>query len=322
MPLERQLESEKSVEALAAIQIRKARETANGWLSRLSPLLGREEITQAETCRKRLALLEILRPDGEVALAELQQHATSSDTLLLETLQQALDELDGIEHDLRRHLAKLAPGDPQGAVDLELLRAKLAGVAARREVASVAGPLQTQTSLEGKTLTVLGSEPASGQALVVGGMGIVWLAFITYQAFQTFRTFGTGTLDNTWFTNGMWALLWLGGAIMVKSAIQLGSREELTLEGRKLTLRQRIGPFQMVNQHSLELETRAQHVSGAQAHQDPGVLAIRESNGKWLNFGRRRPVTEQLWLRDKINAYLETLPSDQTALNGGEPVVQ
>jgi hypothetical protein len=228
-----------------------------------------------------------------------------------------LDELDGIESNLRLQLATLAPGDPQGEVDLELLRARLAEVAARREIARVAGPLARNTPVPVEPLTVLGSEPWWGQAAFLGLCGIAWIGFIASQAIHSFQTLGYLTPDQIAKYSAFWSVISAVGWVFVAHGIQQACWEELTLKGRELTIRWRIGPFHWSRQHLLEPESRTHRVNNSYQTLDVrGELTIRTARGKWLNFGMRRPVGEQLWLRDKINAYLDELPSQQELPSG------
>ena len=312
VPLENRLESELPPEPLSPLLNREAREAANGWLSRLSPLLDRIAPSQAEECRRRVAMVEALRPEGEQALARLEQQASQKDAILLQTLRDALAELDGIESDLRRRLAALAPGDPEGEVDLEAMRAKLAQAAARREVADMAGPLgvQSTASLEPLTLTV--SQPSWGNAFFTGLFAAGWLAFTTFHAALMiggmFRAVGFGALALVLFYGIFWAV----GLGMAWSAISSASHEELNLDGREMTIRRRLGPFQWERRHTLGPDSKAYvNSSNIRTNGVPNTdLAIRDANGKQVRFGGGCPRGEQPWLRDKINTYLNGLPRD------------
>lgn len=312
MPLENRLESELPPEPLSPLLNREAREAANGWLSRLSPLLDRAAPSQVEQCRKRVALVEALRPDGEQALMRMQQQAAQKDATLLQTLRDALAELDGIESDLRRRLAALSPGDPEGEVDLESMRAKLAEAAARREVASVAGPLGVQSSGSWQPLTLATSEPAWGAALVTGLFSMGWLAFTTFHATLMiggmFRAVGFGALALLLF----YAMFWAVGLGMAWSAIRSASHEEVTLNGREMTIRRWLGAFRKENRHTLGPESNVYvNIPSVRGTGIPATeLAIRDGQGKQVRFGGGCPAGEQPVLRDKINTYLNELPRD------------
>jgi hypothetical protein len=310
--------AEQPIEAYPLLLSQKARVAAQRWLSRLAPLLEEDPPSQAEQCRSDLALLETLRPAGERVQRDLQQHASANDATLLETVRQALDELDGIESNLRLQLAALAPGDPEGEVDLAQMRTRLAEVAAHREVVGVAGPLE-QSTVAVEPLTLIGSEPWWGQAAFLGAFGIAWLAFFGALGNRFIQMLGYLSPDQI----VKYCVGWLVGAAIgcyfLGWGIQRGSREEVTLEGRKLTFRWRFGPFHWSRQHLLAPEDRVYHVGTSfEGYDLSGELTIRNAWGKWLNFGRQRPIDEQRWLHEKINAYLDELPSEQElpAMNG------
>lgn len=308
MPLENRFESELPLEPLSPLLNREAREAANGWLSRLSPLLERAAPSHVAECRKRVALVEALRPDGEKALAGLQQQASQKDAALLQTLRQALGELDGIESDLRRRLAALAPGDPEGEVDLEAMRAKLADAAARREVTQIAGPLGvSQTSGPLPPLVLHVSDPEWGGALMMGIFSLGWNAFTTFHAAMMIggiaKAFGPGALALLLF----YSIFWFVGFTMGASAVQSASSEELALNGPEMTLTRKLGPFRWKRQYRLGPESKVylNTPSVTKGRNGPtSEMAVRDANGKLVRFGSGRPRPEQPMLRDQINTYL------------------
>jgi hypothetical protein len=254
--------------------------------------------------------VEALRPDGEMALERLRQQASQRDLTLLQTVRDALGELDGLESELRRRLAALAPGDPEGEVDLEAMRAKLAEAAARREVASVAGPLVgTQSAAVGEPLVLQVSDPDWGAALMMGIFSLGWNAFTTFHAFMMiggmFRALGIGALALLLF----YSIFWFVGGTMAWSAIQSAANEKLSLNGWEMTLHRWLGPIRWEKRYTLGPDSKVYLNTPVVKNRNSqnGDLAVRDAQGKLIRFGGTRPRPEQPWLRDKINTYLSAL---------------
>jgi hypothetical protein len=92
---------------------------ANQWLARFAPLVASNELPfESDTIRYQLSTVDALKQDAPDLQAQLQQLDGDSGRDLLATIQQATGQLGSIETDLRQQLAKIAPGDPQGIVDI------------------------------------------------------------------------------------------------------------------------------------------------------------------------------------------------------------
>lgn len=306
--LENKQESELSSEPLSSLGNQEACEAANRWLSRFLPLLNHSSPAQATHCRKNLALVKLLRPEGEQVLANLRRQASTEDVILLATLRQSLGELDEIESQLRQRLAVLSPGDPEGEVDLTAMRARLAEIAALREITPIAGPLQNQASHSSVPLTLPGSEPKEGLAWALGSCAVVGFLFTTYQALQMFRTVGLSVPDQLSF----WIACWAASLAMLGTAFHLASREEVTLNGWNLAIHWRLGPFRRSSQHRLETGNHAylRTPESRRIGTAPTEVAIRNANGQPICFGARQRSEEQSQLAERINRYLGTLPRD------------
>jgi len=115
-----------------------AEESARQWLARFAPYVYALTVENADDCRAQIERLRGLSVEAGPLVRALETEP-SADPALLGTLRQAVSTLGGIEDDLRRKLAKLAPGDPAALVDLDDLRERLAERAARAELGESAG---------------------------------------------------------------------------------------------------------------------------------------------------------------------------------------
>lgn len=291
---------------LSPTQRREAVQEANAWLSRFAPLLEDLDHLGAEQCRARLQQVPSLRSDGDQVLLRLRQHACQTDLPLLTTLQESIRELEGQESDLRRRLALLEPGDPQGEVDLSELRERLAEAAARREVAAVAGPWTgSATSLELQT-----SPPNWGGALFMGVFSFGWLSFTTVHAI-----FMIGGMSHAfgWMALallGFYAIFWLAGIGMAWGAILAASREHLAVAGRQLTITRKFLAWTWSKRYSVSSNSRAYvKASSTRSSNSSSTLqaAFTDAEGREVGFASGRPEPELERLVSRLNDYLRTI---------------
>ncbi|MCC2668248.1 MAG: hypothetical protein K0Q72_719 [Armatimonadetes bacterium] len=291
------------VSPLSPLLNREAVRDANRWLARFAPLLGELEQLTAAQCRTRLGTVPALRDEGAQVLLRLREQAAEADRALLATVQDAVRELDGLESDLRRRLAILAPDDPQAAVDLSELREKLAEVAARREVEQVAGSL-TQRPM---TLELRTSPPNWGGALFMGIFSFGWLSFTTVHAVfmigGMYHAFGPLALAMLAF----YAIFWAVGLAMGWGAVMSASQEHLAVEGRRLTLTRKFLVWTWSKQHAVNRDSRAyvklaQRNNGVPSYQ----IAVTDAEGREIGFASGRPEHELERLAERLNEYLST----------------
>jgi hypothetical protein len=289
---------------LSPLLNREAVREAHRWLARFAPLLGETDSLTAAQCRERLDSVPGLLDEGRRALDQLEEQACEADRPLLTTVRDALRELDGLENDLRRRLSLLDPDDPQGAVDLEELREKLAEAAARREVEQVAGPLNSQhISQELRT-----SAPNWGGALFMGIFSLGWLAFTTVHAVfmigGMFHAFGPFALAMLAF----YAIFWAVGLAMAWGAVMAASQEHLAMEDRQVTLTRKFLAWTWSKKHAVSRDSRAyvklsQRNNGVPSYQ--GVFTNAE--GQEIGFASGRPEHELSRLAERLNAYFAGL---------------
>jgi hypothetical protein len=286
-----------------------AREQANRWLARFAPLVPvANEATAprtAEECRWRIRTVRELRAESDAVRTLLETHASPEDARLLTTLQSAMRLSDEVETNLRRQLARLAPGDPDGIVDLDALGEDLAEVAARQEVGVGLGHMPG-------TLTLNTSTPNWGTAGFIGIFALGWLAFTTFHATLMIggmsRAFGWFAL----FLLAFYAIFWAVGIGMAKTALDATASESIELNGNTLKIRRKgpLGTKETV--YGLAPGTRAEVVQQQVTTQRtrraglPGLeLAMRAADGREIRFAQNTLPAERQEFARRINDYLK-----------------
>jgi uncharacterized membrane protein len=288
-----------------------AREQANRWLARFAPLVSEANQTRtAVECRARIRTVRELRDESESVKTLLEAHAGPEEAHLLTTLQSAIRATEEIEANLRRHLARLAPGDPDSLVDLDALREDLAEVEARREIG-------VGFSQGLAPLTLNTSTPNWGTAAFMGIFACGWLAFTTFHAtlmiggmFMAFRWFAL-------FLLAFYAIFWAVGIGMAKTALDAMASESIELNGSMLTVRRK-GPFGTKETvYGLGPGSRAEIVIQQQMAQGrnrgpsiPGLeIAMRAADGREIRIARNALPEERQEFARRINDYLRQTAS-------------
>lgn len=284
--------------------LREARDTAHRWLARFAPLLEASDSLTSDDYHRRLDEIDALRRESEAVVSGLEAHAQAEDAPLRTTLQAAVGQLDGLELDTKRRLGALAPGDPEGVVDLAALRGQLAELAARRELGEDLGTSATPTRLELKL--------SAGNWAAAGFLGLFsfgWLSFTTFHAFMMIggfaQAFGWGALALL----GFYGIFWAVGLAMAWGAIQAAGSETLALAGRELTLRRRLGPWTRERKAMLAPDSRIYVAQPLSTNSTPGTtptreLAVLDADGHEIRFGRGCPPHQQEKFLQRLNAYL------------------
>jgi hypothetical protein len=302
LPLEHEKVSLLPPAPLSPTLLREARAGAHRWLTRFAPLLDEAGSLSAQECRSRLDQVPELRSGGESVRSALQAQAIREDATLLDTLADALRELDGLENDLRERLGLVAPGDVASRVDLDRVRAKLAEAAARRELEEATG-----SSLGAPARLELNASPANmAGALFMGVFSFGWLSFTTFHAMLMI---GGAAMAFGWFALallGFYAIFFLAGFGMAAAAVRAGSSEELELEGQDLTLRRKFLLWSREHRFRLGKESRAYRAEPSMRQQGSPAMevSIQDANGKEIRFGSNCPAMRQEQLVTRINEYL------------------
>ncbi|MFM7322369.1 MAG: hypothetical protein ACKO5K_12715 [Armatimonadota bacterium] len=206
-------------------------ESARSWLARFAPFVYAVPETTADQCRDLIARVRRLREESVGVVSGLEVDPGSVEgPELLSTVRHAVASLDGVEEDLRRRLARLAPGDPDGIVDLDALREKMAERAAREELGVATGTAVP----EGFKERITGGNRGAAVGLFVFGLG--WNAFTLVHATLMIggmvRAFG-------WIALGLllfYAIFFGAGFAMFKGAYETASAVDLELDGWELSV--------------------------------------------------------------------------------------
>jgi hypothetical protein len=282
---------------------REARDSAQRWLARFSPLLDEPETMRADECRRRLERLQGLRSDSQQVLFSLQSQAGTDYVELLTTLRQAVDELDERESELRRRIAALAPGDAEGEVDLQQIRSRIAQAEARREVEQVTGSrLETPSRFE-----IMTSPGNLAGGAFMGIFCLGWMSFTTLHAAMMIWEMGHSSIGwGALFMLLFYAIFWAAGFGIGAGAWKTASKEHATFDGRTLTVTHAL--FGKEWKKSYELATDAQaYVTQANFKQNnvpSWELALTDADGKEIRLGSGRQMFELQQKAEKINAFL------------------
>lgn len=291
----------------AGLTREKARADAHRWLARFAPLLEDPERLDAAACRRRLDRIASLRDEGEAIVSGLELHRGHEEEELLQTVQQALPQLPGMQADLQRRLGVLAPGDPAGMVDLDALRTKMAEAAARREVEQL-----VPSAVTGETLEETTSPANLGAALFAGLFGFGILSFITVHAVLMIGGLSRAIGGFALFLLGFYAIFFGAAGTILYGAFRMACRETILLTGHRLTLRRDFLGLSRETVYPLGADSEA-YVTRAntQFGNNRGVhgteVAILDERGREVRFATGRSDGEQRRLVTRINDYLKSV---------------
>ena len=194
------------------------------------------DVLSAEQLHDRLNLVSQLRQEGPGLESRLSSLPSEDDHTLASTFNTALQQLDSVEGDLRRTLARLAPGDAAGLPDLQALNDRLAERKAREELGLSGEAIPAK-------LELLTSPTNWVQAGFMGLFSFGWLSFTTLHAFMMIgglmKTVGYAALALL----GFYAIFFAVGFGMLAAAILSATKEWTEFDGHAMTIRRKIGPW-------------------------------------------------------------------------------
>ena len=281
------------------------RDLANQWLAKFAPLISSESLPfEQSVIREQISLVSSLRADGPELLRLLQSFQAEPDRQLCETINEAIDQLESIEQPLRKQLAKVAPGDPNGIVDVQSLQERLAERHAKQEIGI------SEASLVPAILEIETSPPNVAAALGAGIFGLAWTGFTTFHCILMIggmvKTFGFLAFAMLLF----YSIFFLVGYAMLAAAANSLGTESIELNGRTLTIRKTLRGWVRSKSHQLSPETHAvigKPESGVQGSTDSAPLQainFTDLKGKGISVGAMTTYEYKEKLVKKINEYL------------------
>jgi len=281
------------------------RDEANAWIARFAPLVMSDQVPTEVEVRQRISDCVQLGQQG----AELQNRLSSisdDEPDLISTFQKALGQLGSLESDFRKQLARLKPGDPDGIADLNSINEKLAERLARQEVG-----LDTAQEVP----DILEMKVAPGNKAAAAGLGVFGLGWNAFTAFHATMMIGGMSKAFGWaalFMLAFYAIFFFAGIGMWISAFNAGSEEYISLEGRKLTVTRKLGPWVRERHYTLAsdcvadiAEMQIAQVNSNQTSKRPTpVVQMFDTEGNPIGIGANATDVQRRQTRDRINAYL------------------
>lgn len=282
------------------------RDEANAWVARFAPLVMSDEVFTETEVRQRIAACQSLSAEGQSLQARLNSIA-DTDPELLSTFEKALGQLDSLESDFRKHLARLKPGDPEGIADLESVNEKLAERMARQEIGM-------DTAREIPDILEMKVAPGNKAAAVgLGVFGLGWNAFTAFHATLMIGGMSQAFGPMAFFLLAFYAIFFFAGIGMWVAAVNTGSAEYISLEGRSLTVRKSLGPWNKERHYTLAPDATAEiaemeiaQVRNSRTPPKPTpVVQLHDVEGNPIGLGATSTDAQRRQTRDKINAYLK-----------------
>jgi hypothetical protein len=216
-------------------------------------------------------------------------------------MRRAVAQLNSIENDLRRRLARIAPGDPEGIVDVDVVRRRLQERNARLEM-GVPTNLEVPVSLE-MTITSSNEKAVRGLAVISAVWALIAISVLAVMLARLVEsTFGLISLIAS-------TVLWINfSAFMLeKGAVS----ESISLSGQQLTLRRRILGFEMRKVYTLPFREMAtvgpSRYPNLDAESPPPMrVLLHDIGGHQIELGASASPTRQAQVCEQINQYLRS----------------
>ena len=240
----------------------------------------------------------------------------TDDHEIISTFDAAKAQLGSIEIDLRKHLSRLSPGDPESRPDLDALQERLAETAAKIEVGV------STTSQVGSRLEMITSPPNIGAAMGMMIFALGWNAFTTFHATLMiggmYKAFGAAAFALLLF----YAIFFSVGFAMLWGAFLAGAEESIELEGDQLIIKRKLLGFVHHKQHTLDLDTEAR-IGMAERTQMKSrnsnvpnlakAIILTDTNGRPINLGFSTTDARRDEHCQKINLYLKAQKAANTS---------
>jgi hypothetical protein len=278
------------------------KERANQWLARFAPLVSKHQPQEPEALHKQLKVIDSLRAEESKIRYELGRLWEPSDQEVRETFEKAAQQLSSIESEVRSRISALAPGDPEGLVNLDDLQERLAEREARQELGMEAEPVPVVLHETTRRRNV-----AAGLGIGVFGMG--WTAFTTIHCILMIGGMMKAMGLIALFMLLFYSIFFMVGFGMLYGALLAMSEEKITLRGREITIEQSWGAIKKSKSYILEPNTfakidKAVMVAG-KSEKPANAIILTDINGKRIQFALQSDEGLQRKHLEQINRYLQ-----------------
>lgn len=277
------------------------RQDMNRWVAQFAPLVMENAGLVPEEITERIELIQKLRAKADRLMIAKSSLSQPDDAELLNTFQLAVRQLPQMESDLRRQLHLVAPGDPESRPCLTALQDRLQENAARQEVGL--NSLDHLDPIEANT-----AEPSASAALGLGIFALGWNGFTIFHATMMLgsmlKSFGFLALLMGLFYLPFFAV----GLLMIAGVVFSLCRESIRLEGNKLTVTYRWGPFTYLRKHEIDIDQLVKQSevldSDTNKMRKQDQIQFTDIKGKPVRLARGLSESARTKLIKKLNAHL------------------
>lgn len=285
-----------------------SRDRAEGWIARFAPLVMEDAALSEGDVRSRLELLDTLRQQAPTVKQDIDSLQGVEHIELAQTFRQAEAQLGSLESDLRRRLARLAPGDPEGLVDLDVLRDRLSQRSARQEMG-----LPTDQEIP----AVLEMKTGPGNLAAAGFLGVFslgWNAFTAFHATMMIGGMAKAFGPLAFALLGFYAIFFLVGFGMLYAALNAASSESIELRGHELTVLKKLGSWTRKKVYALdpkmratigEVESTTIRSSNSNSSRPVPSVVVVDVEGRSIGIAQAAAPAMRDQVRDRINSYLD-----------------
>ena len=274
---------------------------ANAWVAQFAPLVMDDPSASVPDLKDRIATAVRLQAES-CDLRTLIAPFVAEEPDLAATVEKAVTQLPSLEGDLRRRLARLAPGDPSGIADYRAIQDRLEERAARQELG---------VPTEEEVPSVLELDVADGNWAAAAGLGVFafgWNSFTLFHCVMMIggmsKTFGWGALGLL----GFYAIFFGVGGLMAVGSFMAASKETLKIDGADLTSTYRLGRLEWTVRRKLDLQVPARvgvpEGTTSSDSRPKTTVVLTDVKGKEFTIGQNAGRARLDALCDKINAYL------------------
>ncbi|MBS1714445.1 MAG: hypothetical protein JST30_08935 [Armatimonadetes bacterium] len=276
-------------------------DVANAWVARFAPLVLDEPTATVPELKERIASATRLQ-DESASLLTLLSPFETSEPELAETVKKAMSQLPSLEDDLRKRLARLAPGDPAGIADYRAIQDRLQEREARQE-------LGVPTEEEGPS--VLDLKIADGNWAAAVGLGVFAFGWNSFTLVHCVMMIGGMSKAIGWGALGLlgfYAIFFGVGALMAVGSLAAASQESVHIDGCDFTATYKLGFLKYSYRRRLDptvpARVGAPERQGSSDSKPKATIVLTDEKGRELSVGQNAGKARLEAHCAKINAYL------------------